>query len=199
MAERCGLFVIIALGESLLVTGATWAELEWSALTIAAFVVGVVGTIAMWWIYFHIGAERARKIIVRSDDPGRWARLAYTYIHMPLIAGIIVGAVGDEIILKHPAGHTDLASAAILLGGPALFLLGNLFFKWATAGWPPFSHLMGLAVLAALSPLTIVLPPLAIGAAATLAMVFVAAWEARSLAAARGGTGPRAKVLERAG
>lgn len=199
MAERCGLFVIIALGESLLVTGATWAELQWSALTIAAFVVCVVGSIAMWWIYFHIGAERARDLIARSNHPGRWARLAYTYIHILLVAGIIVAAAGDEIILKHPAGHTDFASGAILLGGPALFLTGNLFFKWATAGWPPLSHQIGLGLLAGLIPMTMVLPPLAVGAAATLVLVFVAAWEARSLASSRDKTLPQTEVLEPAG
>jgi low temperature requirement protein LtrA len=199
MAERCGLFVIIALGESLLVTGATWAELQWSALTIAAFVVCVVGSIAMWWIYFHIGAERARDMIGNADDPGRWARLAYTYIHILLVAGIIVAAAGDEIILKHPAGHTDIASAAVLLGGPALFLIGNLFFKWVTAGWPPLSHQIGLGLLAALIPVTMVVPPLAVASATTLVLVFVAAWEARSLASARGKTVPQTEALEPAG
>ena len=185
MAERCGLFVIIALGESVLVTGATWAELEWSALSIAAFVVGLIGSIAMWWIYFHIGAERARGVIGNSHDPGRWARLAYTYIHIVLIAGIIVAAAGDEIILKHPAGHADAASIAVLLGGPALYLTGNLLFKWTTAGWPPRSHMIGLGLLAGLIPLAIVLPPLATGAAATLVLVLVATWEARALGFAR--------------
>ncbi len=199
MAERCGLFVIIALGESLLVTGATWAELEWSPLTVGAFLVGVVGSIAMWWIYFHIGAERARDLIDHSDDPGRWARLAYTYIHILLIAGIIVGAVGDEIVLKHPTGAQDAASAAILLGGPALFLLGNVFFKWATAGWPPLSHLLGLGLLAGLIPLTWIFPPIAIGAGAALVLVFVAALEARSLGSARGRNKPQGEAAEQAG
>ncbi|MBS0243279.1 MAG: low temperature requirement protein A, partial [Proteobacteria bacterium] len=97
LAERCGLFIIIALGESVLVTGATWAELVWDGENIAAFLSATVASIAMWWIYFHIGAERARGLIVRADDPGRIARLAYTYLHVLLVAGIIVAAVGDEI------------------------------------------------------------------------------------------------------
>jgi len=199
MAERCGLFVIIALGESLLVTGNTWTELPWSSVTIVAFAVAVVASIAMWWIYFHVGAERARRVIEHSRDPGRWARLAYTYIHILLIAGIILGAVSDEIILKHPTDPADTASIAILIGGPALFLLGNLWFKWATVGRPPLSHLLGLGLLAALVPAAIALPNLAVAAAATFALIFVAAWEARSLASARNRIQPHIDVVENAG
>lgn len=69
MAERCGLFVIIALGESLLVTGATFAELPWSVEGLGAFLVAVVGSIALWWIYFDSGAERAHHRIASSADP----------------------------------------------------------------------------------------------------------------------------------
>ena len=60
MAERCALFVIIALGESLLVTGATFAELTWDAPTLTAFFSAVLGSILMWWIYFDTGAERGQ-------------------------------------------------------------------------------------------------------------------------------------------
>lgn len=182
MAERCGLFIIIALGESVLLTGATWAELEWTAANTSALAVNVVGSMAMWWIYFHIGAQRARDVIGRSADPGRHARLAYTYLHTLLVAGIIVTAVGDELILKHPAGAADSKTAAVLIAGPALFLAGNLLFKWATAGWPPLSHIAGLALLALWSALWTSLSPLAIGAGAVAVLVIVGVWEAWSLA-----------------
>ena len=103
MAERCGLFIIIALGESILVTGATFAELPWTAATVAAFLSAFVGSVAMWWIYFNIGAETGQPAHRRGRAiPGRLARLAYTYLHLPLVAGIIVAAVGDELVLAHP-------------------------------------------------------------------------------------------------
>ena len=73
MAERCGLFIIIALGESILVTGATFGELTWTPDNVAAFVVAFVGSVAMWWIYFNIGAEAAPNCIAavrRSRPPG---------------------------------------------------------------------------------------------------------------------------------
>ena len=63
-----------------------------------------VGTLAMWWIYFNKGAEAGSEQISKSSEPGRLARLAYTYLHMPIVAGIIVTAVADELVLKHPGG-----------------------------------------------------------------------------------------------
>ena len=102
MAERCALFVIIALGESILITGATFAGLTWTAEHVGAFLVAFIGSVAMWVIYFNIGAERASRLIASSDDPGRMARSGYTYIHILIVAGIIVAAVGDELALHHP-------------------------------------------------------------------------------------------------
>ncbi|MDI1262844.1 MAG: low temperature requirement protein A, partial [bacterium] len=97
MAERCALFVIIALGESVVVTGATFTELTWSADNAAAFLSSLVGSIAMWWIYFHRGAEAGSAVLSKSAESGRLARLAYTYLHMPIVAGIILTAVADEL------------------------------------------------------------------------------------------------------
>ena len=121
MAERCGLFVIIALGESLLVTGATFAELTWDVPTLVAFFSAVLGSILMWWIYFDTGAERGQHRLLQAGDPGRTARSAYTYVHIVIVAGIIVCAVADEIVLMHPAHGSDDAFMAIL-GGPACYL-----------------------------------------------------------------------------
>jgi low temperature requirement protein LtrA len=177
MAERCGLFVIIALGESVLVTGATFAKMDWTAPVIAAFVVAFTGSVAMWWIYFNLGAERGRHLIAGSDDPGRLARLGYTYLHMPIVAGIVVSAVSDEFILAHPGGHTDFKTAATTIGGAAIFLIGNSLFKRAMTGRPTLSHWIGLLLLAALAPLALWLPPLAFGACTSGIPVLVACWE----------------------
>jgi low temperature requirement protein LtrA len=180
IAERCGLFVIIALGESILVTGATFSKMAWTPLTVAAFAVAFVGSVAMWWIYFNIGAERGSKQMAHSDDPGRLGRL-YTYIHLLLVAGIIVAAAADELVLAHPDGHLEWKTAGALLGGPALFLLGNLLFKRTQIRPTGLSHMVGLALLAALIPLAPFASPLAFAAAATLVLVTVAIWETRSL------------------
>ena len=182
LAERCGLFVIIALGESVLVTGATFAKLEWTFPVVAAFLVAFVGSVTMWWIYFNVGAERASHRIADADDPGRYARIAYTYVHLLLIAGIVVAAVSDELILAHPEGHTDFKTAATTIGGAVLFLVGNILFKRIMTGRPTLSHWVGLALLAILIPLATVLSPLAFGACVNAILIIVAVWETRSFA-----------------
>ena len=182
MAERSALFVIIALGESILVTGATAAAQPATATNICAFVGAFVGSVAMWWIYFNIGAERGSHQIAHSADPGRVARAVYTFFHIPIVAGIVVCAVGDEITIKHPGGHMELNTAATLLGGPALYLAGNILFKRASARYYPLSHLVGLGLLLLLTPVAMFMTPLALGAATTVVLVIVAVWETWSFA-----------------
>lgn len=182
MAERCALFVIIALGESILVTGATAAGHPAKVPAVCAFLVAFLGSVAMWWIYFNIGAERGSRQIAGSADPGRVARAVYTYFHIPIIAGIVVCAVADEITIAHPEGELHLAEAACLLGGPALYLAGNIFFKRASARYYPLSHLVGLGLLVILAPVAPRMTPLLLGAATTVVLILVAVWETRSFA-----------------
>ena len=181
MAERCSLFVIIALGESILITGATAAGLPWSMENGAAFLVAFTGSVAMWAVYFNIGAERASRLIASSDDPGRLARSGYTYIHILIVAGIILAAVGDELVLQHPSGHASAGMIATIVGGPALYLAGNALFKRLSAPYLPLSHLAGLALLALLVPAGLYLPPLVLAAGATAVLIVVVIWEWMSL------------------
>src|ERR687894_1365518 len=176
LAERCQLFVIIALGESILVTGTTFGEIETSVATVAAFVVAFLGSAALWWIYFARAAEAAREIIASSEDPGRIARSAYTYFHLPMIAGIIAVAAGDELVVAHPYYLGTPASIALTLGGTALFLAGHAFFKWTVFGELSFSRLVAIAALAVLIPVGFAIPALALAIAAALIVVGVAAW-----------------------
>jgi low temperature requirement protein LtrA len=181
MAERCGLFVIIALGESVLVTGATFAGLSWNAEHIGAFLVAFAGSVAMWVIYFNIGAERSSRLIASSDDPGRLARNGYTYLHIPIVVGIIVVAVGDDLALHHAGDHNEIGMAAVLIGGPALYLVGNALFKRLSAPNVPLSHLAGLGLLALLILAAPVTTPLLLSAATTAVLILVAVWESVSL------------------
>jgi low temperature requirement protein LtrA len=181
MAERCALFIIIALGESIVVTGATFAETAWTATTVSAFVVALVGSIAMWWVYFHLGAEAGSEHISQSSDSGRLARLAYTYLHLPVVAGIVVSAVGDELLLAHPDGHVGGKEILSILGGPLLYLIGTVLFKHAIRGIYQLSHLIGIGLLLALTPFASRLSPLSLAAAAAAILIIVAAQEAISL------------------
>ena len=181
MAERCAGFIIIALGESVVVTGATFADLTWSAENIGAFVSAFIGSIAMWWIYFHKGAEAGSELISRSSEPGRLARLAYTYLHMPIVAGIILSAVADELVLTHPNGHSDLRTVVSAIGGPLLFLLGTILFKHTIRGFLQLSHGVGIVAFAVLAWFAGGLSPLLLSALTTLIMIIVAVWESVSL------------------
>jgi low temperature requirement protein LtrA len=181
MAERCAGFIIIALGESIVVTGATFSELTWTTETVAAFVSAFIGSLAMWWIYFHKGAEAGSEQISRASEPGRLARLAYTYLHMPIVAGIIVSAVADELVLKHPHGHSDLTTVLSAIGGPLLFLIGTILFKHTIRGWLQLSHGAGIIALGVLAWFAGELSPLMLSIATTAILVIVAAWESISL------------------
>jgi low temperature requirement protein LtrA len=177
MAERCGLFIIIALGESILVTGATFTGLEWTSTTAAALVAAFVGSVAMWWIYFDARAEAASETISASSDPGRLARSAYTYVHLPIVAGIIVSAVADELVLAHPTGHVEPHLFISAIAGPALYLAGTALFRWVMTKVLAPSHIAGLAALALLPLASETMTPLTLALASTLVLVGVAIWE----------------------
>ena len=178
MAERSALFIIIALGESVLVIGATFAELEWTAPVVLALLISFLGTVAMWWLYFNVGAESGRHKIEHSSDPGRVARLIYTYLPVLLVAGIVVTAVADELVLAHPVGHhAEMSAIFVIIGGPALYVAGNMLFKHISFGRLPPSHLTGLCLFLVLAAVSPALEPLPLSALATAILIAVAVWE----------------------
>ncbi len=133
--ERFQLFVIIALGESIVITGATTAELELDAARSAAFVVAFLGSALLWWLYFNAAALRAAEHLERSrEDRTAMARDAYTYLHVVLVAGVIVSAVGDELVIAHPTEHLHLAEVVAVCAGPGLYLLGQSLIRLRLAG-----------------------------------------------------------------
>src|SRR5262249_32547577 len=100
--ERCEAFIIIALGEALGVTGATAVDAGLTTTVIVCLGVAFLETAALWWLYFGAMAERSRNVMRTCDDPGRLARDAYTYLHVPIVAGIIAVAVGDDLLIAEP-------------------------------------------------------------------------------------------------
>ncbi|MBB5083267.1 low temperature requirement protein A [Nonomuraea endophytica] len=180
MAERCQLFIIIALGESILVTGATLARATPDALTLAAFTICLLGSVAMWWVYFDTAADLAAERIESSDDPGRLGRSAYTYAHIPMVLGIIVSAVGDELVIAHPGGHAEVVTVLTALGGPALYLAGHTWFKYIVFGTfslPRLTAIGALCVLAVLAILVPVVPPLLLSTGSLVILIVVAIWD----------------------
>ena len=98
-AERFQLFVIIALGESIVVTGATTSQLSLGVARLTAFGVAFLITAAFWWLYFSYVAAIAQRRLELATERTTMARDGYTFLHVVLVAGIIVSAVGDEIVI----------------------------------------------------------------------------------------------------
>ena len=174
-AERCQAFMLIALGESIVIIGATLTSKAVDAGNVTAFVVAFAGAVALWWLYFDQSAEAAAEKIARSDDPGRLGRSAYHLIHPVMVAGIIVSAAADEKVLSEPGATATVAAAWMILGGPALFLAGHAAFKlviWQTVSWP---RVAGVAVLALLGLAATAIPELGLAACAAAVVAVVAA------------------------
>jgi low temperature requirement protein LtrA len=179
-AERCQAFILIALGESIVIIGATLSAMKHTGATeVAAFIVSFAGAVALWWLYFDRSADAAAEVIAASDDPGRLARAAYHMIHPVMVAGIIVVAAGDQKILTSPAATASTASAWLILGGPALFLAGHAAFKRVMWRVIPWTRMAGVAVLALLALAVPVLPEIALAACAAAVVVAVAAADRR--------------------
>jgi low temperature requirement protein LtrA len=124
--ERFELFVIIALGESVVLAGATASNTGLGVEVVAALLLAFLSSTALWWLYFGqmagIVLERIRA--APADERGRIGRDIYTYLHLPIIAGIVLVAVGDELVIAHPRDALHTAGALVALGGSALFLAG---------------------------------------------------------------------------
>ena len=178
-AERCQVFIIIALGESIVVTGATAYEAGLTSTVVLCLVVAFVETAALWWLYFGATAEDARVTMTTSDDPGRLARDAYTYFHLPIVAGIIATAVASGLLIAAPHQPANGVGVAMILGGPALYLLGESLFGWRVTGAPTARRLAVAALLILLLPLGGQISVLALSVVVASLLVALAVWESR--------------------
>lgn len=176
LAERCALFVIICLGETILTTGRTATDYMSSGLTFVVFCSAFISTVAMWWIYFHHGQEKASRKAENADEKAKIANNLFNYGHLPIVAGIIVTAVGEDFSLSHSHDGATVREAIAILGGPILFLAGNIGVKIAAAYERPLSHVVGVVLLCLLLPLQGV-PLYVLQLASTAVLLLVAIWE----------------------
>lgn len=155
-AERCQAFILIALGESIVVIGATLARLPTVTFReAAAFLAAFAGSMGLWWLYFHRSAEAGAQVISGSADPGRLGRSAYHLIHPVMVAGVIVLAAGDQLVLDRPGAVGSAPVPAMVLGGAALFLTGHALFKaavWRTVSRARIAGVAALGLLGAAAP-----------------------------------------------
>jgi len=153
MAERVSLFVIISLGESIIVTGAAFSELPLDAVTASAFASAFASTVLMWLLFFDRSERRATQYFTSRAETGMVAQTAYTYVPFVIVAGIVLTAVADELVLLHPLGHdghADAWTAALVCGAAATYLVGNALFRRATGGSWSLPHLAGALVVGSL-------------------------------------------------
>ena len=166
-AERFQLFVIIALGESIVLTGVTASDTGLGGAHVIALCLAFLGSTALWWLYFgHVGAAVADAIgASTADQVGRMGRDVYTYLHLPIIAGIVLVAVGDELAVAHPDDALHWTGALVTLGGPALYLLGVM--ACAARVGRPQSWPRGFVVILLLAaiPLAALAPAIVVSAA----------------------------------
>src|SRR5438034_879967 len=176
-AERCQGFIIIALGESIVVTGATAANAGLTATVVVCLAIAFLETAALWWLYFGATAEQSRAVMSMCEDPGRLARDAYTYLHLPIVAGIIAVAVGDDLLIREPQQALHGVALAMVLGGPALYLLGECLFHWRMTKLANVKRLAVAAVLVLLALVAGHLNALTLSALVAALLTALALWE----------------------
>jgi low temperature requirement protein LtrA len=194
-AERFQLFMIIALGESIVLTGATSSELPLTTARTSAFVVAFLGSAAMWWLYFNYVARIAERRLELAPNRTQLARDAYTYLHVVMVAGVIVAAVGDELAIAHPTDALSAAEVAAVVAGPAIYLFAHALFRLRMTGSVSWKRLGGACACVAVAPLGAVVPALAVEALVVAILVGVIA--AEHLAAARRSARGEPSPLER--
>jgi low temperature requirement protein LtrA len=182
-AERFGLFVIIALGETIVLTGATTSDLEIDNARIVAFCMAFLATAALWWLYFTSVARIAQRRLELSENRTLLARDAYTYLHVVLVAGVIVSAVGDELVIAHPTDVLPGPEVAAVVAGPAIYLLAHALFRLRMTGSMSRKRLLGALACLAAGGVGLFVPALVL--AGLLIAVLVAVIGSEYVAAAR--------------
>jgi low temperature requirement protein LtrA len=178
-AERHGLVILIVLGESIIAIG-FGAGPDLDAGVLLAATLGIVLVSALWWLYFDVAAIFARTRLMQASGVER-AKLAldsYGYLHLPMVAGIVLFALGVETTLHDVVEPLDTVPAVALCGGTALYLLGHIAFLYRATHYVFRRRTIGAVVLLALIPASLALPALAALALVTAACSLVAAYEA---------------------
>jgi len=177
LAERCALFVIIALGETILTTGknaSAHLDVTGSPLVLLC---AFLSTVLMWWLYFHDGQEQVADKVEETAEPQTVAQHLFTYGHLPIVAGIILTAVGEDFALSHPEERGSVNHAMALIGGPILFLSGMIWMKTVSSRFVPWSHCAGILALLATFFLVPFVANFVTQVIATTVLFVVALWE----------------------
>jgi low temperature requirement protein LtrA len=178
-AERHGLIILIALGESLISIG-VGAGFALDTRVIVAAALGIVVVSALWWLYFDVAAIFGRRRLMQAQGLElHWLAMhAYSYLHLPIVAGIVLFALGLETTLHHVDEVLDIVPAVALCGGAALYVLAEIAFLFRTTGRIFRRRTVGALVLLALIPAAVAIPALAALALVSAVCSLLVAYEA---------------------
>ncbi len=178
-AERHGLIILIVLGESIIAIG-VGAGFVLGTRVIVGAALGIVVVSALWWLYFDVAAILARRRLMRAKglELHRLALHAYSYLHLPMVAGIVLFALGLKTTLGDVGEALDTVPAVALCGGAALYLLAHIAFLFRTTGRVFRRRTVGAVVLLALVPVAVAIPALAALALVGAVCALVVAYEA---------------------
>jgi low temperature requirement protein LtrA len=169
-AERYSLFVIICLGESIVDIGLGADGRPVDAALVAGVALGLVATVGLWWIYFDRFAARAESRLRDHDDPVLAAADSYSYLHLVIVAGIIIFAVGMKATIQDLGEPLSTAARLALCGGVAMYLVGNVAFRLRMGDAVSYSKLTGAVGLLALFVVSDWFSALWVAAAVTLVL-----------------------------
>ncbi len=162
MLERCRLFLIVALGETILTTGAAISAAPTTLITLLTGAVALVGTVALWALGFGRAARVVLQFVEETRDPVRASRHAINTL-MVMVAGLIAVAVANEEVIAHPHEHASVVLAVLLCGGPMLYLLAQgWYYRYMLQIWPRMrligsAGLLGVGFIAMATPLYVAL------------------------------------------
>jgi low temperature requirement protein LtrA len=186
-AERHGLIVIIALGESIVAIGAG-AEFGITTGVIVAAVLGIAIAAAQWWLYFDVVARVAEHKLSRAPrgkEQNEMARDSYSFLHLPMVAGIVLVALGLKKTLGDVGEPLKLVPAVALLGGTAIYLLAHVAFRWRNVHTLSRQRLLCAVLLMLLVPAAVELPALATAGILAVVLIALVAYETLRFAEAR--------------
>ncbi|HET7485411.1 MAG TPA: low temperature requirement protein A [Solirubrobacterales bacterium] len=179
LLERFRLFFLIALGETVLTIGNAFAGQPVSADRLLVLAVAFAGTVALWWCYFHRAEDIGLKAAEGATDASRIVGLG-NYILILMVIGIIAIAVGDELAIVNPHDPSTLNTAALIFGGPVIFLLAQLGYMRRAIGSVPRSRLLACLALLVLAVATVPLGLLAAVTASSATLLAVAIADTRA-------------------
>jgi low temperature requirement protein LtrA len=185
-AERHGLIIIIALGESIVAIG-VGSEIGVDAGVVVAATLGIAIAAALWWLYFDVVAMLAERDLARLEgrEQNERARDEYSYLHFPMVAGIVFVALGLKKTITDVGEHLDVVIAAALLGGVALYLLAHVGTRYLNVHNVNWHRLVCALLLLALIPVAVQVPALVTIAIVAVALAVLIGLEAVRFAGSR--------------